>query len=231
MYVILVNEDNSLVATNKERIMQRSKLVDTLWFLVAPEYKGYDMAKFTVLLEYLLPISKKYHSEILSLSDEKYNGYLKYHVPFDTCLTSEVGSVEVQITFAMADLDSAGNAIQRVRKTSSILIDIIPITAWSDIIPDSALSALDQRLIKLDAQMRGMNEYMDAIENSKVDNLVYDKEAEALQLCSNGVSVGDKVYIKDMLEDGTPVIDLGSASTNNSDKNDNFVGFDDVVEF
>ena len=40
MYVILVNEDNSLYGSHKERIMKGSKLVDNLVFLVgmAPLY-------------------------------------------------------------------------------------------------------------------------------------------------------------------------------------------------
>ena len=43
MYVILVNDDNSLYGSKKERIMQRSKLVNNLVFIVDPIYKGVDM--------------------------------------------------------------------------------------------------------------------------------------------------------------------------------------------
>ena len=39
-YVILVNEDNTLYGSQKERVMQRSKLVNTLSFVVDPIYKG-----------------------------------------------------------------------------------------------------------------------------------------------------------------------------------------------
>ena len=79
MYTILVNETNELVTSVRERIMQRSKLVDSLHFLVDPAYKGIDMSDFTVMLEYILPVSKEYKSEILSKSDnlykEKLDGY------------------------------------------------------------------------------------------------------------------------------------------------------------
>ena len=91
MYVILVENDNSMQTTQKERIMQRSKLVDELWFLVPPDYKGYDMSTFTVLLEYVLPVSRKYCSEILVRSEDGYQGRLKYLLPIDTNLTSEAG--------------------------------------------------------------------------------------------------------------------------------------------
>ena len=39
MYTILLGEDNELVTSVQERIMQRSKLVDSLHFLVEPIYK------------------------------------------------------------------------------------------------------------------------------------------------------------------------------------------------
>ena len=86
-YTILVNEDNTMTTTQKRRIVQRSKLVDDLWFLVPQMYNGYNMAVFTVLLEYVLPVSKRYQSDILVLSDSTYNGFLKYHLPVDTVIT------------------------------------------------------------------------------------------------------------------------------------------------
>ena len=221
MYTILVNDDNTLYGSHKERIMQRSKLVDNLVFIVDPIYRNtYDMTNASVMLEYILPVSRKYDTINLVLSKEKYNDYyLQYKLPFDTDLTSQAGSLELQLTFAYVELNENGEGIQRVRKTSPTTIEIIPISAWSDIIPDSALSALDQRLIKLDAQMRGLNDYMDAIDNNKVDNLIYDDDNETLQLSSHGIGVGDKISVRDMLDDGMPVIDLNSNSSEDTDVN------------
>ncbi len=233
MYTILVCEDNSLYGSHKERIMQRSKLVNSMSFIVDPIYKGIDMTNASVVLEYLLPISKKYETEYLTLSDERYNDcFLQYKLPFDTKITSEHGSVELQLTFAYADLDENGNGVQRVRKTSATTIEIIPISAWSDIIPDNALSALDQRIIKLDAQMRGLNDYVEAIEGNVniVDNLVYNDEEETLQLSAKGVGVGDKVSVKDMLDEGSPVVDLNSKPENKPDNDDESTE-SNVVEF
>ena len=64
MYTILVNQDNTMTTSVRERIMQRSKLVDSLHFLVEPIYKELDMSDFTVVMEYILPVSKEYKSEI-----------------------------------------------------------------------------------------------------------------------------------------------------------------------
>ena len=75
-YVILINDDNSMTITRKNRIIQRSKLVDNIWFLAKPEYNGYNMADFTVVLEYISPVSHTYRTEFLTRSGEDYNGYL-----------------------------------------------------------------------------------------------------------------------------------------------------------
>lgn len=223
MYVILVNDDDTLYGSHKERIMQRSKCVDNLVFLVNPIYRNtYDMTNATVMLEYLLPVSKKYKTEILTLSDERYKDcYLQYKLPFDTNLTSESGSVELQLTFVYVDLDENGNGIQRVRKTSKTTVEIIPISAWADIIPDNALSPLDQRLIVTNAQIKALEDLANVFDKSSVDNIVYNPQEDTLQLSANGVGIGDKVSVKDLLDEGIPVVELGSSSEDDSDSNNN----------
>lgn len=213
MYVILVNDDNTLTTTRKQRIMQRSKLFDALWFLVFPTYNEHEIAGCTTLLEYILPVSRKYCSEILTLSEEKYNGYLKYVLPVDTELTAEAGNIELQISFVYTDLDASGNSIQRVRKTSTTSIEIVPISAWSDIIPDCALAALDQRIIKIDSQIKAINDINSMISDTKADNIKYDSDGNTLQLMSGKKEIGDKVTLnfdKNILEDGIPIVDFNS---------------------
>lgn len=244
MYVILVNQDDTLYGSHKERIMQRQKLVNDLVFIVDPIYRNtHDMTNASVMLEYVLPVSREYKTVFLTLSEERYNDcFLQYKLPFDTDLSSQAGYLELQLTFAYTELNENGVGIQRVRKTSPTTIEIVPVTAWSDIIPDSALSSLDQRLIKMDATMRAMNDYMDALDNSKVDNLVYNSEEDTLHLMAGNKVIGDKVSVKEMLDDGIPVVDLdsenGSDSGNNTDKengncncNNDCNCEDNVVEF
>lgn len=232
MYTILVNDDDSLYGSHKERIMQRSKLVDNLVFVVNPIYRNtHDMTNASVMLEYIRPVSRKYETEMLILSDEKYNGYLQYKLPFDTNLTSEAGSLELQLTFAYVEMDANGKGIQRVRKTSPTTIEIIPISAWSDIIPDSALSALDQRLIKTDAQIRALNEMNQIIADNKADNIKYNENTNELQLLSGSKEIGNKVTLKTAdasLEDGVPVVDFNNVSGGDSSNEDDD---DNVVEF
>lgn len=236
-YIFLLEDDNEIVASHREVIMQRSKLVDEVWFLVNPKYKiiENDMSIFSVMLEYLLPVSKSYHSLELVKDEEGYEEYLKYVVPLDTNLSAEAGDIQLQLTFVYVGLDADGKDIQKVRKTKPAKLHITPIAAWGDIIPDSALSALDQRIIKTQTQINELGYYAEIINQNQVDNLVYDDNSETLQLMAGDKGVGNKVSVRDMLEDGTPVVDLNSDSDNNSDNNNNCnCGCDcedDVVEF
>lgn len=212
-YTFVVNESNSVTASRKETIMQRSKLVNDIWFLVNPEYGFNDMTLFSVILEYVLPVSRKYRTVELTKDDEGYNGYLKYVVPIDTDLSSEAGDVEMQLTFAYVGLEPDGTSIQRVRKTMVCNLHVTPIAAWSDIIPDEALSSLDQRIIKIDAQIKHLNEIGDVLDKTKADNIRYDAVENSIQLTAKGREIGDEVRLHGISPDGVPVIDLNGGST------------------
>ena len=198
MYTILVNDDNTLTTSVRERIMQRSKLVDSLHFLVSPTYKELDMTDFTVTMEYILPVSKEYVSEVLVKSEELYKEMLEYKLPFDTDLTKEAGEIEVKLTFSKVDLDADGNDIQYVRKISATSITIIPVESWCDIIPDKALDAIDQRIIKTDTQIKALLEANEITRLEKADNLVLDNENKELYLTAEGNQIGDKVKLSDL---------------------------------
>lgn len=204
MYTILVTDDNTLNTSIRERIMQRSNLVDNLHFLTTPLYKNeIDMTDFTVNLEYMLPVSKQYRTEILTKSEELYKDeYLEYILPFDTKITSEVGDVELQLTFIKADMDADGNSIQYVRKTSPTVIKILPIAKWSDIIPDEALNAVDQKLLLIDARIKEIAGVEEALESVVPDDLALSED-NVLQLSIKGTPTGDgvEIYVPDDDED------------------------------
>lgn len=215
MYTILVNEDHSLIATNRERIMQRSANVNSLGFLVRAQLNDIDVANSTVLFEYVTPISHKYDSKILTASDENLQGgYLTYSLPFDSSLTSEAGELEVQLTFLYIDLDENDEPIEQSKKTTVHKIKITPIAAWSDYIPDGNLTAIDQRILKTDAQIKAMEKLLDAghLEvSNKADDITYNSTDNTLQLKSGEKLIGNKVKLNDNpvdLKDGIPVVDF-----------------------
>lgn len=230
-YVIIVENDNSLYGSQKRRIMQREKLVNDLWFLVEQYYNGFDMSQCTVTMRYLLPISRDFVTETLKLSDERYKDYLKYVLPIDTKLTKEYGDIELNLTFTMLDVDDNGKILQRVRKTGNHLLKITPIPDWDSVIPDSALSALDERIIKLDAQMRAIDERNKVIADNKADNIKYNEDTNELQLLSGEKEIGNKVTLKTgetSLEDGVPVVDFNIPSSDDTSTEETD---DNVVEF
>ena len=193
MYTFLINEDNTLTASVVERVMQRSKLVDKLHFLADTTYKGIDMSNYTVMLEYVLPVSKNYKTEILQKSAELYKNKLEWVLPFDTELTSEVGDIEIQLTFANTEMDSEGITTQYVLKVGPGVIHVVSINNWSDMIPDSALSSLDQRLLMMISQTKALNDQMNTAINNKADGLSYKNSV--LQLLSQGNPIGNAVKL------------------------------------
>lgn len=220
MYTILVNDDNTLYGSCKRKIMQREKLVNKLCFLVAPYYNGYDMSKFTVTMRYLMPISREFKTETLVLSEERYEECLKYVLPIDTCFTKEWGDTELNLTFTMLDTDEEMNIVQRVRKTGNHILTITKLPDWDSIVPDSALSALDQRILKQDAQIKALADLANVLDNNQVDNLIYDDINDVIHLSSKGKTIGNKVSVRNMLDDGIPVVELGSEDNFNPDNND-----------
>lgn len=224
MYVVLVNEDNTLTTTRRQRIMQKSKLVDDLCFLMYPIYNGHDMTEFTVVLEYVLPVSKEYCSEILELSEERYKNYLWYKLPVDTDLTNESGEIEIKLSFLSVELDGNNEVTQRVRKTDATTITIYPREAWSGMIPDEKLDAIDQRILMTDAQIKELREMGDMFDKTKADDLRYDDDTNEIQLLSDGKPIGTPVglgtvqvdkddimeAVGETLSGGVPVVEFGS---------------------
>ena len=226
MYTILVSDNNELVTTVKERIIQRSKLVGNLHFLVPQKYKDFDMDNFTAMLEYILPVSKELHTEILDKSEELYKNHIEFKFPIDTSITKEAGSIEILLTFVYVEMLPDGQTLQHVRKISPTTLQIIPVPAWCDIVPDSALSALDQRLIEVEAMMKAANDMTQILYDTKADNIKYDEYANTLQLTSNGSLIGDQITLKGASSNITSMVidDSGNLIINYSDGRSENIG-------
>ena len=90
-------------------------------------------------------------------------------------------------------MDSDGTTVQHVRKVGPGVIHIVPIQNWSDLIPDAALSSVDQRLLAAEAMLKALSDRNAAIFDSKADNLSYIDQK--LQLTANGKPIGNAVKI------------------------------------
>lgn len=198
MYTILINNDNSAVATERQRIMQNSKLIDVLRIIVPKKYNDLDMSEFQAYLEYLTPINHKHNFVTLEIADANYkDDYILYKLAFDTNLTSEVGDVEFYVHFIQATMTDTGEVKTPVRQTDVFSISIIPIANWF-VAPDEALSSLDQRLIALQQMIEANADMQSTLASTKLDGLKLDKESKEIYGTVNGVKSGTSIPIEEL---------------------------------
>lgn len=198
MYTILIKNDNTAVTKEKQRIMQRSKLVDTLQFIVPKLYQEYEMKDFDFLLQYRLPISHELKLEVLTLSDEDYKtDYLLYSLPIDTALTVENGEVELQLSFVRKYMLDNGTTIEQNREIDPISITVIPVTEWFTA-PDSALSTLKQYYLAAQSNINALNDLIETLDQNKADNIKLDVKEGSIYLTANGKQIGTPIDIEEL---------------------------------
>ena len=129
MYTILVKNDNSLQPSITDtKIIQGSKNIDYLRFLINPTYNDIDSSDLSVMLTQILPVSKERKTLVLEKSEELYKERLEYKVLLnndENFITSEYGDVKMWLTF-MDDGDV-------VRYTTPTFLTIIRAEDTSDI--------------------------------------------------------------------------------------------------
>lgn len=211
MYTFLIGKDNYITTTNSERIVQRSKLVNTIQIFVINKYNEINMYDCQAIMYYQLPISKEWKSKDLTPSEELYKDkYVEYLIPVDTWLTSEAGDVKFEIKFYNVEMDGESKDIQYVRKTTNGVIHISNSTDWSSSIADSMLDAVDQRIIQIMMSQKAHEEMIEETQNilsTKADNIAKDAKTNEIYLTSDGKEIGNR--IKDECDkDGDPIVDI-----------------------
>lgn len=230
-YTILVNDDNTLLASHPVRIMYRSTGVDNIRFLVKPIWNGLDMTKFTVALEYRLPISHTYDVIFLTPSAELYKERLEYVLPVDISLTCEVGDIELALIFAYPEAIENGEIKEYVRKTDSIGVKICDTNRWSDYIADTRLDNIAQMILINKAIANEIKANAELIAYSKADGIAKDETTNEIYLTSNGVEIGNRIKDADSGADGLEVVDINKTiSTPNEPEKEDDNTFD-VVDF
>ena len=212
MYTILINKDDTITASIRENIMHRSSMVNKLHILTDPIYQengeNLDMRDFTCVIEYVLPVTRKYIVEVLTPSEELYKDKLEYFLPIDTRITSEPGDVSYKFQFNKLDMASDGSFIERSRLTSSSILQIIPVERWDDYIASDDLSSIAQMIMANQSLIEQQKLYAEMIYATKADKLDYDEETNKLSLMGNGKEL-DSVTLEECdLKDGVPVVDF-----------------------
>ena len=213
MFRVLIRSDNTTIVTENQRIMQNSKLVDTLEIVVDKEYNGLSMEECTAYLEYLTPINHKMGQVVLEIADDNYeNDYLLYKMKIDTNLTNEVGQVQFRVHFIQVEMNEEGKVTTPVRQTDSFIMTVIPISDWFTA-PDDLLSALDQRLIANQQTIKAMADLQNTLSEEKLDDIKLDIDSNEIYGTSNGAKKGEGIKLSDLgdaiadnTEDGMVVI-------------------------
>lgn len=198
MFTVLVKNDNTVIVTERQRIMQNSKLVDALQIIVPKTYNDLEMASYNTRLEYLTPINHNLGYIELELADDDYmTDYLLYKLKIDSNLTSEVGDVQFAITFVDVTMDTDGEVETQVRKTDTFIMPVIPIANWF-VVPDKALNELDQRIAATQEVVKAMADLQASKLDSKIDDIKLDTDTNMLYGTSGGVKQGEGIALNDL---------------------------------
>lgn len=228
MHTMLINDYNMIIATNAERIVQKTKDVHTICIRVKNEYNGVKMNECSVLLFYRLPLSNLWKNIALTPSEELYKGaYVEYKFSADTWLTQEFGDVQIEIRFYKVSMNGELNIDQYVRKATDGIIHISRSQDWASGIADPLLDSYDQRIIQLMmAQARQDEMIAESIMNS-ASSIKKDEESNEIYLVNTmGEKMGEGVIDETSDPNGVPVVEFG-ANEDEGIKNE----IDNVVEF
>lgn len=234
MYTIIINSDNTLTQSIRERIMHRESNVHTFRFLVEPIWVdngvSTNMKNYTCMLEYRTPISNTYTPVPLTPSEELYKEKLEYTLAIDTNLTAEVGDLEIKFIFTWLEMDADGNFISHSRKTDTTVVPIIKTDQWSDYVPDAKMDNIVQMLLMQQAQAQQLQEFANYLHMTKADTLSYNKETNELSIGTASQKL-DSVILEDCdCENGIPVVDFNNIDSDMSqDTSQEMVN--NVVEF
>lgn len=235
MYTILVSKDDSLVTTNREVIYHRSNKIQKIQFLVDPYWtkdgQVSDLRTFMCVMEYKTPASMRYTPVLLTCSDELYKERVEYLFDIDTSMTSEVGNVQIKLTWTKLEKNVDGTFNEKCRPTTHTNLEISPVAQWSDYVADSNLSNIAQIMLNNQANVEQIKFYAEQLTElgktftiTKADNMTYNKKENSLQLESMGYPIGDKVQLPECNGspsadniNGIPTVDIDDIPTIDTD--------------
>ena len=197
MYTLKVNNENQVITTVKETIMQRTNCADKVQILIGKQYRDIDMSNSIVYMEYKLPISNKLKLLKLNKSEDKNDDWMRFVIPSDLQFTSEAGDIAVVFKiYSIQFIDE--KAVWVNRNSQEGFITITPIVPWSDIEIDEMFSGIDQRLIALEMLSQNIEAQSKSMyENMATDIAINDNKINLTTM--NGVT-GTGIALDDISE-------------------------------
>lgn len=201
MYTLRITDDNSVITTEKEKLMEKSNHVNTLQILVNKMYKDQiDMTDTTVLMKYVLPVSKRIKMTQLIANNLNYNdNYIQYIVPITAYITSEPGNIEVSFTFLKIVHDEETDTnTSYIRKTESAIIHITKLAQYDTYEPSELFTEIDQRILALIAAAKDIKSLSQAVYDNIPTDLRLNTESKKLTLINTDGDTGNGVNISDL---------------------------------
>lgn len=197
-YTLLINNDNTVTATERSRILQRTKNINTLRFIIPKEYENQDFTPHQVLMEFKLPISHELNLKELELKDDTYKtNYNLYELVLGTDFTKEAGDVEIQLSIVGLTMDADGNTKEIVRNISPFSIHIVSVADWFNV-PDSALSTLTQYYLAAKQQILALDDLAAVLNNKMPDDIKLDVESGEIYLVKGSTRIGTGILVSEL---------------------------------
>lgn len=227
--VILMKSDKSLVISKDSKIYQKESVVDKLIFLFPTEYNGISLSNFSFNLTYLDPQGGR-HTELLVIDEEPYKeNFISCQLPVDTEITKYTGTITLSISATWLDAETLK---QYVLKTSTLQIEISPLSTLYEFVPDESLDIIDQRIMALNGKIEALEKLEDRIDSEIPDDLSIDSN-NILRLSVDGTSIGDGVEIVTSVKDNDKnttdgILDIEDVESFDPSSQDDSVGIIDL---
>lgn len=201
MYTLKITDENTVVTTVKESIVERSNYVDKIQIVTSKMYREQiDMSDTTVYMKYKLPVSDKIKMTQLIINNLEYEqNYIQYLIPVDAALTAEAGDIEVSFTFLKLVANEDGTYTSYIRKTTSGVIHITPLVQFDKYEPSELFTEIDQRLLAMEGMIKDLNAQNKAAYEGMVKDIRLNTKDRKITLTDrNGEDTGNGIVVKDL---------------------------------
>lgn len=200
MYTLRITDDNNVITTVKESLMEKSNCVNSIQIIINKLYKEQiDMTDTTAYMKYVLPVTKKIKMTQLIADTTTDESHILYTIPVTANISAEPGDIEVSFTFLKLVHDEESDiTTSYVRKTESGLIHITKLAQFDSYEPSEMLTELDQRILALMATAEDIKKLGQATYDNMPIDMKLDSEAKKLTLVNANGNTGDGVGIAEL---------------------------------
>lgn len=200
MYTLRITDDNNVITTVKESLMEKSNCVNSIQIIINKLYKEQiNMTDTTAYMKYVLPVTKKIKMTQLIADTTTDESHILYTIPVTANISAEPGDIEVSFTFLkLVHDEESDTTTSYVRKTESGLIHITKLAQFDSYEPSEMLTELDQRILAFMATAEDIKKLGQATYDNMPIDMKLDSEAKKLTLVNANGNTGDGVGIADL---------------------------------